>query len=59
MQSAGAPSLRETGFGVIAAALRKEQPLEEVRDTLVQVLDSLPANPPTAEEVERLRAHVL
>ena len=55
----GASGLLETGYATISASLRKEQSIEEVRDTLVQTLDALAANPPTAEEVDRSRAKLL
>ncbi len=50
-----ARGLREASYAVVEARLRKEQSLDGVRATILQTLDGLATNPPTAEEVSRSR----
>ncbi len=57
--SGGSSGFREGGLFTISAGLRKEQSLDEVRDAVVRALDTLAAEPPTAEEVERSRAKLV
>ncbi len=56
---AGASGLRETGFATVAASLRKEQSLDEVRGIILEAMDGLAANLPTVDEVNRSRAKLL
>ncbi|MDX2152473.1 MAG: pitrilysin family protein [Bryobacteraceae bacterium] len=51
--------LREPGFLLAQATLRKEQSLDDAKATLLQTLDSLAANPITKDEVERARTAIL
>lgn len=57
--SGGSSAFREGGLFSISAGLRKEQSLDEVRDTVLRALDTLATEPPTAEEVERSRAKLV
>ena len=56
--SVGATSyaLREPGVLLAYAEVRLDQSLDAARDALIQTVESLRANPPTDEEVERARA---
>lgn len=51
--------LHDPGPALYYAEVRKEQSLEDARDTLVQTIEQVAANAPTAEEVERARAQIL
>lgn len=48
-------NLKEPGFGLFIAEVRREMPLEPARDTLLKIIENTTSNPPTAEEVERAR----
>jgi len=54
-----APGLKEGGFIYMGADVRKENSLEEAKDTLLTTLDALAENPPTEEEIERAKARIL
>jgi zinc protease len=54
-----ASAMLETGYTTIAATLRLEQSIAEVRDMVVQTMDTLAVNLPTVEEVDRSRAKLL
>jgi zinc protease len=43
------------GLQFIGAVLKKDTPVEPVRDALVQISEGLAASPPTSEEMERVR----
>ncbi len=51
--------LREPGLILLNAEVRQESSLEEAREIFLKTIDSLPASPPTAEEVDRARAQLL
>jgi zinc protease len=51
--------LREPGLVQLRATVRKEASLDQARDTLLRVLDSLAAEPVTAQEVERAKTQLL
>lgn len=51
--------LKEPGYGVFNAEVRKEMSLDAARDALVQTIEGMAANPPTSEEVERARTNLL
>lgn len=51
--------LKEPGYGVFDAEVRKEMSLDAARDALVQTVEGMSANPPTSEEVERARMNLL
>lgn len=57
--SGGAGGSYEGGLAIVAAGLRKEQALDEVRETILRTLDRLADDPPSAEEVERSRAKLV
>jgi zinc protease len=54
-----APSLKESGFMYINATLRKEDNLEEAKNLLLAVLDSVKINQPTQEELDRSKKRLL
>jgi zinc protease len=51
--------LREPGVAVFRASVRAGDSLDAARDALLQTVESLSANPPTKEEVERARTALL
>ncbi len=53
--SASTSGFAEAGYITFSADARMEQPLAEVRRTLLSELDDLRKNPPTPEEVERAK----
>jgi zinc protease len=48
--------LREPGVLVAQATVRKEQPLDDARKTLIETVEATVTSPPTAEEVDRAKA---
>jgi zinc protease len=46
---------REPGLLYLGADVRKDQPLEQVRDAMLEIVEGVAADPPTAAEVERAR----
>lgn len=54
-----APGLKEGGFLYIGADVRKENSIEDAKNTLIKTMDDLKKNPPTEEEVERAKARIL
>jgi len=57
--SADVSLLREAGLVLFNAGVRKEVPLDRVRDALLAEVDRLVALPLTTEEIERSRARLL
>src|SRR5262245_45458310 len=57
--SAAAAGLRQSSYLFFDATLRKEELLADARDALVKAVESLTADPPTKEEVERARVRLL
>ena len=51
--------LKEPGYGVFSAEVRKEMPLDAAQDALLQTIENTGKNPPTKEEVERARTSIL
>jgi zinc protease len=51
--------LHDPGLIVLTAALNKDQSLDEARKTLIQTIEAVPGDPPTGEEVERVRTGLL
>lgn len=51
--------LKEPGFGLFGAEVRKENSLVEAQNGLIQTVENLAAAPPTKEEVERAKAGIL
>jgi zinc protease len=56
---AGAQSMHDPGYLSFNARLRSDQSLEEARAILIKTVETLAANPPTKEEVERVKARML
>lgn len=50
---------RDPGIAIFGAEVRTADPLDPARDTLVQTIEGIAANPPSKEEVERARAQLL
>jgi zinc protease len=46
-------------LAIFGAEVRQGDSLDAVRDTLIQTIEGIGANPPTKEEVERARARIL
>ena len=57
--SASTSGFAEAGYVTFSADARMEQPLEEVRRTLLAELDDIRKNPPTEEEVDRAKVRRL
>jgi zinc protease len=55
----GAMPLHDPGIFEITAQVERNQPVEEVRDIMLDVLEKLSTNPVTAEEVARAKAKLL
>jgi zinc protease len=51
--------LKEPGVAVFGAEVRTDASLDAARDTLLQTIETISANPPTKEEVERARTALL
>jgi zinc protease len=51
--------LRDPGYWLVGADVRKDQSLDEAKRVTLEVLDSLPARPVTVAEVDRARAAML
>ena len=51
--------LRDPGFWLVGADVRKEQSLDEAKNVLLATLDGLAATPVTAAEVDRAKAALL
>jgi zinc protease len=45
----------DAGLQIIGAVVKKDQPLDPVRDELIAAIESFHATPPTREEIERVR----
>ncbi|QJR15688.1 M16 family metallopeptidase [Usitatibacter palustris] len=57
-QVAGIPRLGvDPGLHVFAAAVKKGDPIEPVREEMIRILESFGATPPTKDEVERARVN--
>ncbi|MCA1638898.1 MAG: insulinase family protein, partial [Acidobacteria bacterium] len=52
-------AFKEPGYNWYATELRKENSLDEARKTMLDTIESLAKNPPTKEEVERVRTAAL
>ena len=51
--------LKEPGFGVFAAEVRKENSLSEAKEIMTRTIEETASNPPTKEEVERAKTTIL
>ena len=56
---AGAQSMHDPGFLAINVLLRTDQSVEEARAILTKTVESLTSNPPTKEEVERVKQRMV
>ena len=57
--SMSAEMLHDPGLIMLSATLNKDQSLDEARKTLIQTIEAVPGDPPTREEVERVRTGLL
>jgi zinc protease len=57
--SADGVGLRQSSYALFDATLRREHSLADVRDALIKAAESLTAEPPSKEEVERARIRLL
>ncbi len=51
--------LKEPGFGLFGAEVRKENSIDEARDILTKTLEGFASSSPTKEEVDRAKAGIL
>ena len=51
--------LKEPGFGLFGAEVRKENSIAEAQDILTKTIETIVANPPTKEEVDRAKTGIL
>jgi zinc protease len=52
-------ALHDPGLLLLVAEVRKEQSLDDARETMLKTIEEVPAKAPTAEEVERARTSLL
>jgi zinc protease len=57
--NADAEELHDPGFLAASVRLRKDQSLEDARQTLISTIEKLADDPPTQEEVERVKTRIL
>jgi zinc protease len=57
--SAGAEELHDPGFFMATARLRTDQSLDDARDILLGTIEKLASEPPSKEEVERVKTRLL
>jgi zinc protease len=55
----GFRQMHDPGLIQVSATLNKDQSLDAARDAIFKALDDVVKNPPTAEEVERVRSQLL
>jgi|SRR5579871_6902084 len=55
----GAEELHDPGFMMAQVRLRKDQAIDDARDTLLSTIEKLADDPPTREEVERVKNRFL
>jgi len=51
--------LHDPGFVLVSANLSNDQSLDEVRKIIIQTIDNLASEPPTPDEVERVKSRLL
>jgi zinc protease len=56
--NAGVEELHDPGFFVASARLRTDQSLDEARDILLSTMEKLASEPPTKDEVERVKTRL-
>jgi zinc protease len=54
-----AQSMHDPGFFLAMTQAREEQSLDDARDTMIKVIEGVAANPPTKEEVDRVKTRLL
>ena len=57
--SMGMEDMHDPGFIVVSAHLKMDQSLDEARQILLKIVEGLLAEPPTKEEVERVKTRLL
>jgi zinc protease len=57
--SMGAEDLHDPGFLIASARLRTDQSLDDARQTLISTIETLTNDPPTKEEVDRVKNRIL
>jgi len=57
--NADAEELHDPGFLMASARLRKDQSLDDARQTLIGTIEKLADDPPSKEEVDRAKARIL
>jgi zinc protease len=56
--NAGVEELHDPGFFIASARLRTDQSLDEARDILLSSMEKLASEPPTKDEVERIKTRL-
>jgi zinc protease len=56
--NAGVEELHDPGFFIASARLRTDQSLDEARDILLSTMEKLASEPPTKDEVERIKTRL-
>lgn len=51
--------LKEPGFGIFGAEVRKDNSIAEAQDILTKTIENIVTNPPTKEEVDRAKTGIL
>lgn len=54
-----APALKEGGFFYMNADVRKENSLDDAKNTMIATLDDIVTNPPSKEELDRAKSRIL
>ena len=57
--SMGMEDLHDPGFIIVSASLKTDQSLDEARQILLKTVEGVTAEPPTKEEVERVKTRML
>jgi zinc protease len=57
--SADSSTMHDPGFFMASAQMRQDQSLEDAKQTLIKTLEGLASQPPTKEEVERVKTRNL
>ena len=55
----GMEELHDPGFIAASASLKLDQSLDDARQILLKIVEGIPAEPPTKEEVERVKTRLL
>ena len=57
--STGVADLHDPGFIIVSARLKMDQSLDEARQTMLKIVEDVASEPPSKEEVERVKTRLL